>query len=147
MWLLLILSLFVSIPCTVIAGIQILKNNDIITEEILTDYPYISKISVGNFFMFSDLVTGNNLELYADIVVYLNAAGVLIILLFNIYLKARLYSLNKELDDDSVSPSDFTLMASGLSIGMPQNDLKDKIEAAFKKEEVKVAYINYAYNI
>ncbi len=69
-------------------------------DNTLTDYPYISKVSVGNFFVLKNLIEGENLEIYADVVVYLNSFGVLMILLFNIFLRGRLYNYNRELDDD-----------------------------------------------
>jgi hypothetical protein len=44
--------------------------------------------------MFNDLLKGVNLVGYADAVVILNCVGIIIVLLFSIYIKASLLKMN-----------------------------------------------------
>ena len=64
------------------------------------------------------MVEGENLQIYADIVVYLNAVGILMILISTFIISGKLTAYNRELDEDQISPSDFTLMATNLSLTM-----------------------------
>ncbi|CDW71822.1 phage head-tail family partial [Stylonychia lemnae] len=142
-WLLFILSILCGIPCSIIAGVQILKNRGYTSDY----YPYMSKVSIGNVFLIKELFDDDNLILLADIILYLNAVGIIYLLIHSIYLRRMLIKLNQELDEDQISPSDFTLIARHLPQNITQDQLKAKFENQYSKYNIKVAYVNYAYNI
>jgi hypothetical protein len=79
-----------------------------------TKTPFITRISIGYIFLSNGILSGKNLVLYADIVVYLNAAAIVIIVLYSIYVRRSLIAYSMELDKDLVSPSDFTILVRDL---------------------------------
>lgn len=109
-WILFILALFIATPCTILTGVQLWKADGY----DLSTIPYIDKVSIGNIFIIKDLIDDDDLILYADIVVYLNTAGIVYLLLHSIYLRRMLINMNIELDEDEVSPNDFALIARNL---------------------------------
>ena len=74
----------------------------------------MSKVSVGNVFLIQELFEDDNLVKLADAILYLNAAGILYLLIHSIYVRRMLVAYNQELDEDAVSPSDFTIIARHL---------------------------------
>mmetsp|Transcript_22773 Transcript_22773/g.21978 ORF Transcript_22773/g.21978 Transcript_22773/m.21978 type:complete len:90 (-) Transcript_22773:1926-2195(-) len=80
---------------------------------------------------------------------YLNLAGVAILLIYSIAQRRRLRALQLELDDKLWTPSDFALMAHGIPKTMKEEELKQQIEEEFSKGDisVKILYINYCYDI
>jgi hypothetical protein len=64
----------------------------------MKNYPYIAKVSVGNIFIFKELLSDDNLIIFADVVIYLNAVGILYVLFHSIYLRKMLKEYNSELD-------------------------------------------------
>ena len=58
----------------------------------------MAKVSVGNVFLWSTMFEEENLILYADIIVYLNAAGIVYLLIHSIWLRKMLIQFNTELD-------------------------------------------------
>jgi hypothetical protein len=64
--------------------------------------------------VFKELLNDSNLLVFADIVMYLNSAGIIYILIHSIYQRRMLVSLNIELDKDHTSPSDFAILARNL---------------------------------
>jgi len=51
---------------------------------------------------------------YANAIVYLNTAGIVLLVLYSIFARGKLVSFNKELDEAIISPSDFTVMVRNL---------------------------------
>jgi len=114
-WLLFILALIAAIPCTILSyAIQIINSEDSDTTAA-DEQPFVTKISVGYVFL-SDYLVTENLTLYAEIIVYLNAAAIVYMVFHSIYLRRMLVAYNKELDSDLISPSDFTCIVKGLPL-------------------------------
>jgi hypothetical protein len=59
-----------------------------------TDFPYMSKVSIGNVFFVKALFNDENLIVLADVMIYLNAAGIVYLLIHSIYLRRMLIKLN-----------------------------------------------------
>ena len=51
---------------------------------------------------------------YANAIVYLNAAGIVLLVIYSIFARGTLVSFNKKLDEAIISPSDFTVMVRDL---------------------------------
>lgn len=120
-----------------------MKNSGYDTE----DYPYMSKVSVGNVFYLGNVTSNDNIEKYAEAIVYLNAIAIAYLLIHSIWLRKMLIQFNLDLDSDVVSPSDFTIVAKHLPKNLTPDQFKEKFEKQFSKYNIKVAYVNYAYNI
>eukprot|EP00347_Sterkiella_histriomuscorum_P022863 403336874 len=142
-WLLFILAIICGIPCTILSGIQTLKKSGY----DISSYPYMSKISIGNVFELKQMFSDDALIVFADVIVYLNAAGIVYLLIHSIWLRKMLIQTNNDLDQDVVSPSDFTIVAKHLPKNLTPDQFKEKFEKQFSKYGIKVAYVNYAYNI
>ena len=110
-WLFVILSIICAIPCTAIAAAQILKTSDF---DIVKEYPFISKISIGNIFIAKVLNDVENFQKYADIVIYLNAVGIVYLLIHSIYLRHMLLTMSIDLDEDQITPSDYAILVKNL---------------------------------
>lgn len=50
----------------------------------------MARVSIGNVFVWSTMFDDENLILYADIIVYLNAAGIVYLLIHSIWLRKML---------------------------------------------------------
>ena len=60
----------------------------------------MSKVSIGNVFILKEFFADENMTVFADVIVYLNAAGIVYLLIHSIYLRRMLIKLNQELDED-----------------------------------------------
>jgi hypothetical protein len=68
-----------------------------------------------------------------DVLIYLNSAGIIYLLIHSIWLRKYLIEFNKELDEDVISPSDFTILARNLPKSLTPEQLKVKFEKQFGK--------------
>jgi len=114
-WLLFILSIIAGIPCTILSYALLIKHSDL---DIEVEYPFISKLSVGNVFIMQEVLKDDNVVMYADIIVYLNAVAIIYLLGHSIYLRRMLIKYNMQLDADATTPSDFTLIARNLPLDL-----------------------------
>ncbi len=87
------------------------------TTTTVDNQPFITKISVGYIFSNNYLVE-ENLLVFADVIVYLNAAAIFYMVIHSIYLRRMLVSFNKTLDSDLISPSDYTCIVKGLPLNL-----------------------------
>lgn len=116
-WLLLILTIIAGIPCSILSAALYFMNKEV---DLVTDYPFISKISIGNVFFMRNFLSEENTIIYADIIVYLNAIAIIYLLIHSIYLRRMLITYNIQLDDDAISPSDFTVVGRNLPLNLTQ---------------------------
>lgn len=82
----------------------------------------------------------------ADIMAYLNILGAIYVLIHSIFLRRMLVSMSGELDKAEVSPQDYGLVVRDIPKETTPDSLKVQIEKQFN-DEVKVAYVNYCYDI
>jgi hypothetical protein len=75
-------------------------------------------VSIGNIFLVKDLSINPNLIKLADVIIYLNAAAILYLLIHSIILRRMLITFNQQLDEDVISPSDFTLIGRNLPLNL-----------------------------
>jgi hypothetical protein len=54
----------------------------------------MSRVSIGNVFLMKELFDDDNMTKFADIILYLNAAGIVYLLIHSIYLRRMLIKLN-----------------------------------------------------
>jgi hypothetical protein len=120
-----------------------LKKSDVNYGEM----PYMVKVTVGIIYTLRAYFPDENYIAYSDAIVYLNAVGIVYLLIHSIWLRKYLISFNRELDEDVVSPSDFTIIARQLPRNLTPDQFKEKFEKQFSKYGVKVASVNYCYNI
>lgn len=82
----------------------------------------------------------------ADIMTYLNIFGALYVLIHSIFLRRMLVNMTGELDKAEVSPQDFGVIVRNIPLNTTPESLKVQVEKQFN-DEVKVAYVNYCYDI
>lgn len=117
-YLLLIISIIAAIPCTVLSyAIKFIQDKDENTTLVLDNQPFITKISVG-FLFGNDYLVSENLIVFVEVIVYLNAAAIIYMVFHSIYLRRMLISFNKNLDSDLISPSDYTCIVKGLPMNL-----------------------------
>lgn len=56
----------------------------------IENYPFVTKISVGNIFVVQALTDDENMIIFADVILYLNAAGIIYVIFHSIYLRRML---------------------------------------------------------
>jgi hypothetical protein len=78
---------------------------------------------------------------------YLNSAGIIILIIYQVSIRNRLAKLNLHLDENNVTPWDFALLARNLPKDLTRQELKEKFEHQFKHDNVKVQHINYCFDI
>ncbi len=66
--------------------------------------------------------------LLADVCMYLNAAGIIILIFYQLSIRNRLAKLNLQLDENNVTPWDFALLARNLPKDLTRQELRDKFE-------------------
>lgn len=81
-------------------------------------YPYMFKVSIGSIFLVYDFRYNPETVKFADAIIYLNAGGIILTLIYSIFLRRMLVNMNDDLDKDVISPSDFTIIGRNLPINL-----------------------------
>lgn len=142
-WVLLTITLIVSLICLIIAGVQINKS-EIQAYFANNQQSYITKISAGIVVYYMQI---DHSEQLGDVMVGLNIAGIAILLISSIFIRRHLEKMNIHLDKDKVSPSDYGLVVRNIPRNMKKEDLQKEIEKRYEAFAPKVVYINYCYDI
>lgn len=131
--------LVVGIPCTVFnmkqdKGGEWIKDN----ENVL-----LTKTTLGNH--------GKGNSHYHDnteinLIVALNSSFILILFLLSLLLRAKQSDIIDKIDSESVTPSDFTLMAYNLPLNKSSIELKTWLSSSFPVCK-EIRSISYCYNI
>lgn len=162
-WMFLVLSIIVSIPCLILAAVQQI-NLDSTSQFTTADYSnlhnytiqnqtYVVRVSAGELFRnpfnatFNvDYSKDNSSNLFrSDIFVYFNILGVLYVLLHSLFLRGLLVRLGVKIDEAETSPSDFALLVKGVPRDATKDTLKQEMESQFP--DIKVVNVNLCYDI
>ena len=101
---LIVLSIFVSLPCTTIVVARLFKNDGYTSTEAQT---YVKTLSIGSLLntstikKYSDLAFSEDAifcQFLADLVVYFNIAGILYMMIHSIILRRNLVKMAFEID-------------------------------------------------
>lgn len=77
----------------------------------------------------------------------LNLVGIVFFLVYSVYLRNKLSRVQNELDKCIYTASDFAVICRGLADDCDQDCLKMMIEEKFSMFGLKVAYVNYTYDV
>jgi hypothetical protein len=70
-------------------------------------------------------MTCTNCPSYAHIIQYLNVAGIGLLLIFSIYMRRLIIKVNFKLDEEHITPSDFTIIVRDLPLKLTRQELKN----------------------
>ena len=125
-WTFLATTILVSLPCTLLVLVKLIEKNN------LTDMAtgYISKLSIGTLFenktgknLSTFLFDPNNAYFFADLVVYFNILGLVILIIASICLRKNLVNMHLKVDTKEVSPSDFAILVRNIPLSMTKKKL------------------------
>jgi hypothetical protein len=84
---------------------------------------------------------------FGDALIYLNMAGVLIVLIYSIFLRRSLVKMHLTLDQDKVTPSDYGLLVKNVPASLSREELTKKLEERYSYAGAKISYVNYCYDV
>lgn len=123
-WCLLVLTIFVSVPCILIFFIRLVQTHSLSagTES------YLAKFTAGSVYLSErystlDAYIKDNAQIIIDVVVYFNMAGIVYLLVHSIILRRALVAMNVHIDNNEVSPSDFALLVRNIPLTTTKQDL------------------------
>jgi hypothetical protein len=142
-YLLALFSAVVGIPGTILIFTQLTGKDE---KKALEVWPLTARFSIGNF----TLLSKGDFESAMLLIMYLNMACIVGMIVYGVIIRRHLVRKKLQLDKNTITPSDYSLMAINLPRSKNKEDLKNLLVENFKEQhgiELDIVYINYVYKI
>jgi hypothetical protein len=146
-WVLLFLFICISIPCILVAVLQINKEEYTKLFESIKLNSFITKMTIGK--VMEVIVEDNSNAYLGNILLGFNMTGIFCVVFYSIILKKKMYEMQNQLDWEKDTPSDYAILVRNvpLSFARDKNTLKEYFETEYSAMDVKVSEVNYCYEV